>query len=374
MIKNEFNPVSPRSPRVLGKMLKRSLSTSGVVTSTSVSPAASASVFKSMGASLSTNAIASVAPEWNSELPKRVHSEPVAAHSSNRDILIEKTLDLMEKQRLLNERLYNDNNGWNRNLEMIAARIGERASGLRWMHLKCVSYYALRYQVLGIIVILVQTGTATGAITQISACSTGFNVVTLLVGLFTYLATVVSSLNQFKNWGALTQNHKQSMVDLGALEQSIRVELSKYRRDRNPGATFIEFVGGHFDDINSSAPNVPQSIQKKYKQFIQGKQVADANDSVEPVEIKTESPEKSEEHSEHSEHLENSNPVFTQSHPPESMSTTTTTTTTNIVTDVNTTDKRDDDIRLDFLPETAAEKRHRYELERYLQGNPRYDD
>ena len=208
---------------------------------------------------------------------------------SRKDILVERTIDLMEKQRVLNEKLYNENNGWNYNLELIAAKIGERASGLRWMHMKAISYYNIRYQVLGLILILIQAAAATGSITQIYTCSSTVNPVTIVVAVFMYITSVVSAFAQFKNWGARTQSHKQAMIDFAGVEQNSRIELGKYRRDRKNGPDYIEWVSGRFDEVNVTSPEIPNSIQKNYKVYIKDRSVADANDTIEPVEIKHDS-------------------------------------------------------------------------------------
>lgn len=198
-------------------------------------------------------------------------------------------IDLVEKQKELNEKIYKENNGWNHNLEYIAAQIGERASGLRWKHNKAVSYFNIRYQVLGILLILIQTGAATAAVTQISTCSTETNIVTVLVSIFMYLVAVTTSFKEFKNYGARTQCHRQAMTDFAGIEQNIRIELGKYRKDRKIGYDYTEWISNHFDSITYSSPSIPGYIQKQYKVHIQGQNLADA-DTINPIDIKGDSP------------------------------------------------------------------------------------
>jgi hypothetical protein len=196
------------------------------------------------------------------------------------------TIDLLEKRRDLNEKIYQDNNGWNHNLEMIAARIGERSSGLRWMHKRASRYFNTRYQILGLVCILVQTGAATAAVTQVSTCSAETSIITILVSIFMYLTAVLTSFNQFKNYGARTQNHKQAEADFSGVEEMIRIELGKYRRDRKIGYDYTEWVAARFDQVNVTSPEIPGSIETKYKEFIIGKKIADASDAIDPIDIK----------------------------------------------------------------------------------------
>jgi hypothetical protein len=215
------------------------------------------------------------------------YKETKEIEANEADGPLNNAIKVIEKQRDLNEKIYQDNNGWNHNLEMIAARIGERASGLRWMHKRSISYFNIRYQILGLLCIVIQAGVATAAVTQISNCSTQTNVITILVSVLMYLAAVCSSFNQFKNYGARTQNHKQAETDFSAVEEMIRIELGKYRRDRKVGYDYTEWVASRFDQVNLTSPEVPFSVERKYKQFIIGKKIADASDAIDPILVKT---------------------------------------------------------------------------------------
>lgn len=229
----------------------------------------------------------------------RTQSQPVvlkgsAGHRNSlfpdqRDVRRDYEMNLIERQRKLNQEIYSDNNGWNHYLELIAAQIGEKAAGLKWMHERSIAYFNMRYQVLGIIVILVQTAAATGSVTQISTCSSSTNIVTIFVSILMYLTAVCSSFQQFKNYGARTQSHKQAMTDFSSTEQMIRIELGKYRRDRKHGGDWTEWMGTRFDEVNATSPQIPGSIQKEYQTTILGKNVAD-NYKIDPIKIRGNTP------------------------------------------------------------------------------------
>jgi hypothetical protein len=101
-----------------------------------------------------------------------------------------------------------------------------------------------------------------------------------------YISAVFTALNQFKNYGARTQCHKQAEADFSGVEEMIRIELGKNRRDRKIGHDYTEWVAGRFDQVNLTSPDIPGSIEKKYKQFIIGKKIADASDAIDPIDIK----------------------------------------------------------------------------------------
>lgn len=223
------------------------------------------------------------------DLPSRDKLNDQDILPDHRSMQIDYEMGLIERQRQINQEIYEDNNGWNHYLEMIDAQIGERAAGLRWMHERCIAHFTFRFRLLGTILIIVQTGAATGAVTQISTCSPNVNVVTILVAVFMYIVAVLTGLNQFMNYGARAQNHQQAMTDFSSLEGMIRIELGKYRRDRKHGGDWTEWMGTRFDEVNASSPLIPGVIQKEYNTKILGKNVA-ANYTIDPVRVKGNTP------------------------------------------------------------------------------------
>jgi hypothetical protein len=141
---------------------------------------------------------------------------------------------LLEKEAKIRDRIIEENNGWNSELEYIAASVGEKCIGLKWMHSQCSTFYNYCYHFLGITVIIITAGAGTGTVTQISNCSfdpvtqaAASNWVLILVGVLIYISTVVLSIQQFKNWGSVSKEHQQTHSDYSSLEHDIRIHLGK---------------------------------------------------------------------------------------------------------------------------------------------------
>lgn len=196
----------------------------------------------------------------------------------------ERKLNLVSKEKDMAQRIIQDNNGWNTELEMIVANIGEKAAGFKWMHKKAASFYNRLFQWIGILNILLQIGAGTGAVTQINTCESVFvdtdNAVLIVVGIFMYVTAAVTAINQFKNWGSRSINHKQAQSNYAALEHNIRIMLGIYRKDRQQGKDYAEWISKEFDDLTSSTPSIPGKIQRKYRVLVDnsGKKIAVDND------------------------------------------------------------------------------------------------
>ena len=63
-------------------------------------------------------------------------------------------MKLMEKEAEIRDRIIETNNQWNSELEYIAASIGEKCIGFKWMHAQCATFYSFCYHIIGLIVIL----------------------------------------------------------------------------------------------------------------------------------------------------------------------------------------------------------------------------
>lgn len=205
----------------------------------------------------------------------------------------QKKIDLIEKEKKIRKEIIEENNGWNAELETIVSNIGEKCVGLKWMHSKCVNYYNFWYHFIGVVVIILAAASGTGIVTQVNTCSvdpvTGqkaTNWVIILVTILMFLTSVTSAIQQFKNWGQVANQHQNSKASYASLEHDIRIALGVYRKDRQIGKDFVEWISKEFDAIEASSPPIPESIQTKYHKLIGGKDIAH-NDTIEKIVIKT---------------------------------------------------------------------------------------
>lgn len=224
-----------------------------------------------------------------SEELKRMREEKSQTRLRNR----QNKLDLIEKEKKIRKEIIEENNGWNSELEIIVANIGEKCAGFKWMHGKCVNYYNFWYHFIGITVIVLAAASGTGIVTQVSTCTVdpisgqrATNWVIILVTILMFLTSVASTIQQFKNWGQVSNQHQQTKSNYAQLEHDIRIALGVYRKDRQVGKDFVEWISKEFDNIEASAPPIPEKIQNDYNKLISGTDIAH-NEIVEKILIKT---------------------------------------------------------------------------------------
>lgn len=194
----------------------------------------------------------------------------------------QKKIELIEKEKKIRKEIIEENNGWNSELETIVANIGEKCAGFKWMHNKAINNYNFWYHFLGIINIIFAS--ASSVLTQINTCSidpvtkeaaTGWEIIlaTVLMGL----TAIMCGVNQFTNFGEISNKHQQAKSNYASLEHDIRIALGVYRKDRQIGKDFAEWISKEFDNIEASSPSIPDRIQKQYQNLIGGKGMSHNN-------------------------------------------------------------------------------------------------
>ena len=203
----------------------------------------------------------------------------------------EKKIDLIEREKKIRREIIEENNGWNAELETIVANIGEKCVGFKWMHDKCVSYYKFWYHFIGVISIFLSAAAGSSIITQVSSCSVdssgqkAANWVIILVAVLMFLTSVISAILQFKNWGEVANQHQTTKTSYASLEHDIRIALGVYRKDRQIGKDFVEWISKEFDSIEGNSLPIPTRIQSQYQKLISGRDFAH-NDTIEKIVIK----------------------------------------------------------------------------------------
>lgn len=208
-------------------------------------------------------------------------------------------IDIVQQITNLRNELINESRGWNSELEQIVKQIGEDAYAMSFMHDESAHYFQRLYRWIGYTTICLTLAAATGAVTQIRECNivpgstdvVAISVVILLVSIFMYLTSVVEGIKQFRNWGARAQHHIQSKVNFSSLYKNIKIMMGSYRRDRQNGKDYAEWVAKAFDDLNMSSPSIPKWAQKKYDVHINGVDINNPN-RPDPILIKKDSPVK----------------------------------------------------------------------------------
>lgn len=187
----------------------------------------------------------------------------------------------------------NDNNGWNDSIEYDAKVIAEKSGGLRWMHNQSSTVFRLRYWILtGINILLSAIVVAFNAITGASCLSNSFNPYKIVSIVGATLLGITNTYGGIKNYGSRVTAHQVIEGNFQALFYTIKNQLNLNRRDRQFGKDFLEWVQKEYTDLstNPDSPSIPGFIEEKYKNIIDGVDIASHMDPIEPIVIKQESP------------------------------------------------------------------------------------
>ena len=325
---------------------------------------------------------------------KNGHSNSVVAEKQAEDdvklIYRQKKIDLLEKEKKIRREIIEENNGWNTELETIVASIGEKCAGLKWMHGKCVSYYNFWYHFIGIIVIVLAAASGSTIVSQVNSCSVdsngqkASNWIIILVAILMFVTSVASTIQQFKNWGTVANQHQQTKTNYASLEHDIRIALGVYRKDRQIGKDFVEWISKEFDSIEGNSLPIPSRIQDQYRKLISGRDISH-NDEIEKIVIKSnevinndESPDSDsnmirKQSSQESPDLMNI-PITPPISPPISPPTLfvdSIPTETNIRESGNTTQRKKSFVEIDVceFESPFGNDRYKYEIQRFLDDN-----
>lgn len=99
---------------------------------------------------------------------------------------------------------------------------------------------------------------STSSTEQLSSpeCTTAL-AVRIIAGIFTVLAAIFSGLNMFLNYGATSQQHKNSADSYEALTRTIDEILQSPIPIRNDAILEIQSIRKQYDDVSKGAPSLP---------------------------------------------------------------------------------------------------------------------
>jgi hypothetical protein len=163
------------------------------------------------------------------------------------------------------------NNGWNNEVEVFAATIGEQCDGLHWMHNNSATFYNTWSLMFGVTaVVFGSIASMVAVVTTLLAAVTTLKWVTVLMGIITagtvLLSAIFSGLRQFLPYDDYAVKHSENAADYLKLRNTIKLQLSSYRTDRTPGSDFTSYILRKFSDNQRVSMNINWYIKKKFKE------------------------------------------------------------------------------------------------------------
>jgi hypothetical protein len=153
-------------------------------------------------------------------------------------------------------------NNWNSVQEKLLQSRGEQAKGYRWMHNRSCKKYTFWYNVLGITTIVVTSASGTIAFVDVGVNMTA---ITIVIGVFSYLGAITSSLSKFIGLRELAEKHRKSAIKLHVFISEIENQLSMKRCDRKDGKIYMEVIKNHFNKLLEEAPALGEGVLSEFR-------------------------------------------------------------------------------------------------------------
>lgn len=158
----------------------------------------------------------------------------------------------------------NENN-WNTKIESTIKDMAQISISYKWMHIQSSQFYGRWYNILSYICIIL--GPVAGTMTSINIILNDPYIFPIIITIVAFLAGIVASIIKYSNFEQLIHSHKRAASKYSSLIGNIRRQLSLYRKDRDNGSVYLEYISTSYDDIYTSSPIVTSYIQNRYRDF-----------------------------------------------------------------------------------------------------------
>lgn len=183
-------------------------------------------------------------------------------------LLAAQKLELLAKEQELKEQYFVQSNGWNTQLEIDIQRIGEKAEGWRWMHNEAARVFSFRFNLIGILNILLNAVATAGNFPWALQCQQNMDWIKVTAVILQLLVTISLAYAQFKNYGGRKANHKVAESGFAVLYYHVKTQLDFEPKIRQFGKDYAEWIQKEYTDLsaNPDTPQIPGFIFKKYHQ------------------------------------------------------------------------------------------------------------
>lgn len=179
------------------------------------------------------------------------------------------------------------NNGWNDNNENLVVSIGENAASYKWMHNKCGKRYNNYSKILGLLIIILNSGLSFQNIFNFNNrelyCSQNDPLI-ITQKITIWIVTLLSIIYNFLNFEKRSGKHFYAANSFSELYHDIQKQMCLYRKDRNNAVKYISTVMKKYDSLELSGPELPGWITKKYKRKFKDEKFLDNIQKIDIIE------------------------------------------------------------------------------------------
>lgn len=154
---------------------------------------------------------------------------------------------------------------WNKELEDLIGKEGEKCAGLAWLYRESEQYYSSRnnYVALPVIVLSTLTGFISGSSQLIFAnpdtSSIGIGAVSLFTG-------VLSTIGSYFSWAKKSEACRISALQYSKLHKFISVELTLPKIERIRAKDMLKMIRETVERLLETSPAIPKAIILEYNQ------------------------------------------------------------------------------------------------------------
>jgi hypothetical protein len=181
----------------------------------------------------------------------------------------------------------NMNNSWNDRNERLIVSIGENAAGYKWMHEKSAQMYNIISTVLGLSLVILNTGLSAQTLLPTSEGASR-----IVQDVIIYIVTLISVVKNFLKHEELVAKHLSTASKFAQLYHTVQQQMVLYRKDRSNAVEFIQTSLRTYDDLIVGGPEIGPIISQQFKRVFSNSQISlpDIADRIQRIEITTEVP------------------------------------------------------------------------------------
>jgi hypothetical protein len=154
---------------------------------------------------------------------------------------------------------------WSSDHEKIFVEWADKAMCYRWLHAKSHTIYATQnaWYTIPVIIISTLTGTANFAQDRIPRDYQGSYAI--IVGGFSILAGIITTIQQFLKITQLTEAHRVSSIAWDKFYRNIKTELAKHPNERMGVLQLLKITKEEFDRLMETSPTIPDKVIDEFK-------------------------------------------------------------------------------------------------------------
>jgi len=148
---------------------------------------------------------------------------------------------------------------WNKQLEDILSREGERALCFSWMHSKSQERIGGFDTYIALPVIVLSTVAGTGSIASESLFG-GSQTAGVLIGLISLSVGIMNTVSNYFGFAKRSEGHRISSLTYAKLHKFVVIELSLPRKERMKAKDMLKIIREQVERLAETSPQIPKEI------------------------------------------------------------------------------------------------------------------